>query len=99
MNRNLQIYSIQEFDEGVRNGTFIDAKGKAYIIIGDTMNTSYSVHIDRRIISSAGQIVSFDGLLKAHGEKDIHVAYEIVERTLPTLADFIAYKQERNKHK
>ncbi len=92
---NVQILGIYDFQDGIVNGQFTDAKGVARLIINGSVYNTYSVHIDRRIVSSSGAIVSFEGLLKEYGGENIQVEYIERPPKLPNLYEYMEYKKER----
>lgn len=95
---SLDIYSIEDFERGIYSGKFSDKDGKAYIIINGRIQTSYTVHIDRRIISSQGLLVSMKGLLKEHsGKNELQVGYQKNSINLINLEEIIKIRQSKEK--
>ncbi len=88
------IMSIEDFEEGVRKGIYNDDKGTAYIIINGALNTTYNVYIDRRRITKAGSVVSFDGLLKNYSPEEIQIRYDMKEQKMPSLS---IYRDNKTK--
>ncbi len=80
-----KIMDIQTFEEGVRKGLYSDAKGTAYLILNGTMFNTYNVYIDRRRITKAGSIISFESLLKSYSPEEIQIRYDIKEQRMPSL--------------
>ena len=78
-----RIMSISTFEEGVRKGLYSDDKGTAYLILNGTLYNSYNVYIDRRRITKAGSIVSFEGLLKSYSPDEIQIRYDLKETRIP----------------
>ena len=72
---NSTIYGIYEFEDRIRSGDISDRKGKAELIIDGATYSTYTVHIDRRIVSSSGKVVSFYSLLKEYGPEAIKIRY------------------------
>ena len=93
------VLGIYEFQEGVKKGTYSDSKGRAQIIINGAVYTTYAVHIDRHLVSSAGSLISFKALLKEHGEENIQIKYIPKERRVPKRREYIAYRDEMNERK
>ena len=80
-----KIMDIKTFEEGVRKGLYSDSKGTAYLILNGTLYSTYNVYIDRRRITKAGSIVSFEGLLKSYAPEEIEIRYDLKEeRRLPS---------------
>ena len=96
---NVQILGIYDFQDGIVNGQFTDAKGVARLIINGSVYNTYSVHIDRRIVSSSGAIVSFEGLLKEYGGENIQVEYIERPPKLPNLYGIQKRKGKQRKEK
>ncbi len=95
---SLQLYSVYEFNDGINAGMFSDSDGKAYIIINGTIQHMYTVHIDRKVVSSHGSIVSFRGLLKKHPEEGaIQVGYMKRDKKFPSLEEYTEYKNKKRK--
>ena len=94
-----ELIGIYEFQEGIKQGLYTDRKGKAEIIINGAAHNTYTVHIDRKIVSSAGSLVSFTGLLKEYGADNIKIKYIEKAIKLPDLQDYIAFKQEQTQRK
>ena len=90
------ILGIHEFQNGILNGQYSDAKGKAEIIINGATYNTYSVHIDRRIVSSAGSVVSFSALLKEHGAENIKIRYTKKRIEFPDLDEYISYTNTKH---
>lgn len=80
-----KIMDIQTFEEGVRKGLYSDAKGTAYLILNGTLFNTYNVYIDRRRITKAGSIISFESLLKSYSLEEIQIRYDIKEQRMPSL--------------
>lgn len=94
-----RIIGIKEFQKGIEDGLYSDEKGRARILInGDVANT-YAVHINRRIISSAGSIVTFRALLKEHGSENLMIEYEERPPRLPNLEEYIRIKNDKGNSK
>ena len=90
-----QILGIYEFQQGIKDGIYTDAKGKAKLIIIGSVYNTYTVHINRKVVSSAGAVVSFAGLLKEYGPDNIFVEYTESPPILPNLSEYIAYRLEK----
>ena len=89
-------FDIQTFEEGVRKGLYSDDKGTAYLILNGTLFSSYNIYIDRRRITKAGAVVSFEGFLKNYTPDQIQICYETKEPRLPSLS---AYREGKKKKK
>ena len=72
---NTDIFSIEEFEELVREGLINDDYGIAQLIIDDELRPDYNIFIGRRLILKSGSIISFWGLLKMYGEENIQIKY------------------------
>lgn len=85
-NEQSVIYGIYEFEDKIKSGIVSDQKGKAELIIDGATYSTYTVHIDRRIVSSSGKVVSFYALLKEYGPDAIKIRYTkrelSIEKTL-----------------
>jgi hypothetical protein len=92
-----KIVGIYEFQKGIQEGIYSDAKGKAELIINGAIAKTYLVHINRKIISSAGSIVSFMGLLKEYGEENLKVAYYEKPPKLPDLKSYMEFRREQDE--
>ena len=90
-----QKIGIYEFQDGIIKGIYTDAKGKARLVINGSVYNTYSVHIDRKIVSSSGSIISFTGLLKEYGAENIFVEYVERPTKLPNLYEYIEYRKEK----
>lgn len=90
------VMDIQTFEEGVRKGIYSDDKGTAYLILNGTLFSSYNIYIDRRRITKAGAVVSFEGFLKNYTPDQIQICYETKEPRLPSLS---AYREGKKKKK
>ena len=91
-----KVMDIQTFEDGVRKGLYSDDKGTAYLILNGTLFSSYNIYIDRRRITKAGAVVSFDGFLKNYTPDQIQICYEPKEPRLPSLN---AYRESKTKKK
>ncbi len=96
LNTNLtgEKLNIYDFQAGVLNGKYSDAKGYAQLMINGRISNMYIVHIDRRIVSNSNSIVSFSGLLKEHGPEKISILYVKKDLQLPDLDEYLAYKNQ-----
>ncbi len=94
---NVKILGIHEFQNGIKKGIYTDAKGKARLIINDSTYNTYSVHIDRRIVSSSGSIISFRGLLKEYGAESIKIEYTEYIPKFPKLDEYIVYRRKKDE--
>ena len=72
-----KIMGILTFEEGIKRGLYSDDKGIAYVILNGTLYNTYNVYIDRRCITKAGSIVTFDSLLKTYGPENIQIRYDL----------------------
>lgn len=98
LNLTGKLINIYDFQKGILDGTYSDAKGRAKIIINGQLSTTYLVHIDRHVVTNSSSVVSFTGLLKEYGAENIFVQYEEKEIKFPELDDFIEYRnQMKNK--
>lgn len=88
-----KIMDIYTFEQGVRNGTYSDSKGIAYLILNGTLYTTYNVYIDRQRITKAGSVVTFQSLLKTYGPEEIQIRYDLKEQKLPSRR---AYKDSKD---
>lgn len=79
------LMGIEAFEDGVRKGIYSDDKGTAYIVINGALNTTYNVYIDRRRITKAGSVVSFEGLLKNYSPEEIQIRYDMKEERMPSV--------------
>ena len=57
-------------------------------------NTTYNVYIDRRRITKAGSVVSFEGLLKNYSPEEIQIRYDMKEQKMPSLS---IYRDNKTK--
>ena len=97
LDTNSTIFGIYEFENQIHSGTVSDRKGKAELIIdGSTYNT-YTVHIDRKIVSSSGKVVSFYALLKEYGEKSIKIRYTPKELSIEKILAIQEIRKETKK--
>ncbi len=96
---NGQLLGIMEFQNGIKKGLYTDTKGSATLIINGSEYNTYSIHIDRRIVSSAGSLISFQGLLKEYGAENIKILYKERQVLLPSLEDYAEYKRQRDREK
>lgn len=87
------LYTIREFDNGVTDGLFSDEDGQAYLVIGGRIQSSVTIHINRRIVSSASQIISFTGLLNHYGENNLRVKYVKKNMVLMSIDEYMALKR------
>ena len=72
-----KIMSITTFEEGIKSGLYSDDKGIAYVILNGTLYSTYNVYIDRRCITKAGSVVSFESLIKSYGPDNIQIRYDL----------------------
>lgn len=91
-----KIMDIYTFEQGVRNGTYSDSKGIAYLILNGTLYTTYNVYIDRQRITKAGSVVTFQSLLKTYGPDEIQIRYDLKEQRLPSLRAYRNSKETNN---
>ena len=97
LDTNSIIFGIYEFENQIYSGAVSDYKGKAELIIdGSTYNT-YTVHIDRKIVSSSGKVVSFYALLKEYGEKSIKIRYTPKELSIEKILAIQEIRKEKKK--
>ncbi len=89
-----KIMDIETFEQGVREGLYTDEKGTAYLILNGTLYSSYNVYINRRRITKAGSVVSFESLLKSYKPEDIQIRFDAKEQKLPSLR---AYRDSHKK--
>ncbi|SDH81445.1 hypothetical protein SAMN05421493_104102 [Pseudobutyrivibrio sp. 49] len=91
-----KIMDIYTFEKGVKNGTYSDSKGIAYLILNGTLYTTYNVYIDRQRITKAGSVVTFQSLLKTYGSDEIQIRYDLKEQRLPSLRAYRNSKETNN---
>ncbi len=95
LNSNLtRIMDIETFEKGVRTGQYSDDKGVAYLILNGTLYNSYNIYIDRRCITKAGSVVSFEWLLKNYKPEEIQIRYDAKEQKLPSLKYYRSNKDK-----
>ena len=89
------------FEEGIKNGLYSDEKGIAYVILNGTLYNTYNVYIDRRCITKAGSVVSFDSLIKSYGADNIQIRYDLKKsyRLNRRLMSTKAYRKFREDNK
>ena len=92
-----QIMDIETFENGVRSRIYSDDNGTAYLILNGTLFTSYNVYIDRRRITKAGSIISFDSLLKNYSPEEIQIRFDFKEKRLPSLESYRNSKEGNKK--
>ena len=86
------LYTIREFDKGVTDGSFSDEDGRAYLVINGRVQNSVTIHINRRVVSSSSQIISFVGLLHHYGEDNLRVKYVKKDIILMSIDEYIAMR-------
>ncbi|MCR4694775.1 MAG: hypothetical protein K5773_05605 [Pseudobutyrivibrio sp.] len=96
------ILDINAFQDKVIRGEISDDKGKAELLING-LPSSYSLYIDRRVITSSdGNLITFDGLLKNYEPQEISIKYTKKPRRSMTLSQYKQYRQEymemKNSH-
>lgn len=70
-------YSIEEFEDLVKNGVANDDVGIAYLVINNEVKSEYNIFIERQCILRSGSLISFRGLLKMYGRDNIRIKYVV----------------------
>ncbi len=81
-----KVMDIFTFEDGVKKGLYSDDKGTAYLILNGTLYNSYNVYIDRRRITKAGSVISFESLLKSYSPDDIQIRYDVKDKRMPSVS-------------
>lgn len=92
-----KIMDIKTFEDGVRKGLYSDDKGTAYLILNGTLFNTYNVYIDRRKITKAGSVISFESLLKSYAPEEIQIRYDIKEKRMPSLETYRSSREGNKK--
>ena len=93
------LMDIDTFEKGVLSGEYTDLKGTAYLVLNDKMFVTYNVYIDRRRITKAGAVLSFDALLKEYGPEQIKIRYETKKIKLPNLETYKINKDNKRNRR
>ena len=93
------IYGINEFEEKIRSGAVSDRKGKAELLIDGSLYNTYTVHIDRKIVSSSGKVVSFYALLKEYGAESIKIRYTEKELSIEKILTIQEIRRKKKNDK
>lgn len=90
----MEIISIDAFQQGIMRGIYSDKAGTARLVINGRTSYTYFVHIDRRVVTATGKVISLRSLLKEYGD-DIMIEFEDKNGFLPSASTYRAQRRVR----
>lgn len=89
--------TIDEFQDGVINGSYNDENGTAYLVINNLVQKTYSVYINRRCVTKSGSVVSLRSLFKEYGSQKLRIQFWEKKIRVPSLETYRRGKRKDYK--
>ena len=86
--KNYEDVDIYTFQERCYSGVYTDQKVRAKIVVQGEVAVSYHLYIDRRVVTSAGCVISPKTIVEKYGAQHLKIRIWKKKFELPSLTDY-----------